>query len=67
MFARAKETQQLTADMMELMFLVPGAPRTCIEKYIIRAVGFEMGWFLTKLFTPAVYLWFAVFKMIYRS
>lgn len=59
--------QQLTFDMMELMFLVSGAPRTCIERYIIRPVGFEMDWILTKLFTPLVYLWFAVFKMIYRS
>ncbi len=66
MFKRATEVQQLTYDMMESMFLTPGAPRNGIETYIIRAVEGEIGWWLTKLvLTPIVYTYFLVFKLIW--
>lgn len=65
MFSRARKVQQLTYDMLSAMYLTPGAPRTGIETYILRAVGDEMGPWLTMLLTPAVYVWFFVFKLIW--
>ena len=66
MFRRAEKMQQMTYDMMHAMYLEPGAPRKNIEKYVIRAVGGEMPWFLEAfVLTPIVYAWFFVFKMIW--
>ena len=66
MFKRARETQQLTYDMMHAMFMVPGSPRNGIEKYIVRAVEGEMGyWIIRLLLQPLVYAWFFVFKLIW--
>jgi 2-polyprenyl-6-methoxyphenol hydroxylase-like FAD-dependent oxidoreductase len=66
MFKRATETQQLTYDMMHSMFLTPGAPRNGIEKYILRAVEGEMGYWVTQiLLKPLVYAYFFVFKLIW--
>ena len=65
MFKRATETQQLTYDMMTAMYLTPGAPRTGIERYIIRAMEGQLGWWLTQLVKPLVYAWFFVFKLIW--
>ncbi|KAK5170425.1 uncharacterized protein LTR77_005013 [Saxophila tyrrhenica] len=66
MFVRAKATAQMTWDMMNAMYMVPGAPRDGIEKYIITAVEGEMGWWLTRLLLkPLVYAYFFVFKMIW--
>ena len=66
MFKRAGETQQLTWDMMSAMFLTPGAPRSGIEKYILRAAEDQMGYWLTTLvLSPLVYAYFFVFKLIW--
>lgn len=65
MFKRAAQVQQLTYDLMNEMFLVPGAPRTNIERYILRAAGDEIGWIGTVLMTPIIYAWFAVFRLIW--
>ena len=66
MFKRAKETQQLTYDMMHAMYMVPGAPRTGIESYIIRAIEGEMGYWVTQLLMkPLVYTYFFIFKLIW--
>jgi len=65
MFARATEFQQQTYDMMSAMFLIPGAPRQGIEKYILRATEGELGTTLSWLLTPLVYAYFFVFKLIW--
>lgn len=65
LFARAEKTSQLTADMMHAMFMVPGSPRNGIERYLIRAAEGELGWWLTKLATPLIYAYFAVFNLIW--
>ena len=66
MFVRATATQQLTYDMMESMFYVPGAPRNGIERYIVRAVEGEFGWWLTQLvLKPLVYVYFFAFKLFW--
>ena len=65
MFKRATETQQLTYDMMTLMYHTPGAPRQSIERYILRAVEGELGYWLTWIATPVVYAYFFVFKLIW--
>ncbi|KAK5113559.1 hypothetical protein LTR85_010787 [Meristemomyces frigidus] len=65
MFSRARKTGQMTYDMLELMYLTPGAPRTCVERYLLRAVEDELGRTLTVLLTPVVYLWFFVFKLLW--
>ena len=66
MFKYMAETQQLTYDMMNAMYFTEGAPRTSIEKYVVRAVEGEMGpWLTSLLLKPLVYAWFWVFKMIW--
>lgn len=65
MFKRATATQQMTYDMLAAMYLTPGAPRQGIEKYIITAIGSEMGPLMITLLTPVVYAWFFVFKLIW--
>ncbi|CAK4032501.1 hypothetical protein DOTSEDRAFT_68917 [Lecanosticta acicola] len=66
MFQRMTETQQLTYDMMNAMYYTPGAPRSTIEKYVVRAVEGEMGpWVTSLLLKPIVYAWFFVFKLIW--
>lgn len=65
MFSRAQKTSQLTVDMMHQKFMVAGSPRNGIERYLIRAVEDELGWWLTKLCTPLVYAYFFVFRLIW--
>ena len=65
MFSRAQKTSQLTADMLNHKFMVPGSPRNGIESYLIRAVEDELGWWLTKLCTPLVYAYYFVFRLIW--
>ena len=52
MFARATETQAMTEDMMQYMFKVPGSPRTTIERYVLRAIGGQLGYWTTLVATP---------------
>lgn len=65
MFKRATKTQQMTYDMMEAMYKVPGAPRNGIERYLITAVEGELGRALTLALTPVVYIWYFIFKLIW--
>lgn len=65
LFSRAQKTSQLTADMMEQKFMVHGSPRNGIERYLLRAVEDELGWWLTKLSTPLVYAYYFVFRLIW--
>ncbi|KAK3722522.1 hypothetical protein LTR37_002514 [Vermiconidia calcicola] len=66
MFERATETQQLTYDMMSAMLLTPGAPRNGIEKYVVRAIEGEVGYWATHiLLKPLVYAWYAIFKLLW--
>lgn len=66
MFEYATKTQQLTYDMMSAMYFTPGSPRTGLEKYLIRAIEDEFGWWTTTLLaTPLVYVYFFVFKLIW--
>lgn len=63
MFVRARRTAQLTYDMMYAMFVIPGAPRSSIERYLLRAVEADLGRLMTLLITPLVYAYFFVFKL----
>lgn len=65
MFARARKTGQTTYDMMTYMYLTPGAPRSSVEKFLLRAMEDEVGKVWTLILTPVVYLWFFVFKLIW--
>jgi len=65
MFTRARETQQMTYDMMTAMYMNPSAPRIGIEKYILRAMEGELGKVATWCLTPVVYLYYFVFKLIW--
>jgi 2-polyprenyl-6-methoxyphenol hydroxylase-like FAD-dependent oxidoreductase len=65
LFPRAERTAQLTADMMHVMFMIPGSPRNGIESYILLTAEDELGWWLTKLCTPLVYAYFAVFRLLW--
>ncbi|RMY71248.1 hypothetical protein D0863_05282 [Hortaea werneckii] len=70
MFVRATQTQQMTWNMMEAMFLTPGAPRSSIERYVLTAVvgGSSSGigsWLAGWVLAPVVYTWFYFFKMIW--
>jgi hypothetical protein len=65
MFSRAKKTSQLTFDLMQASFFTPGSPRNWIERYLLRAVEHELGWWLTKLCTPLVFAYYFVFKLIW--
>ncbi|KAH9842092.1 FAD binding domain [Teratosphaeria destructans] len=64
LFVRGRKTQQVTYDMMAAIYHTPGSPRRGIERYILKAMTDEMGWWMTMLVTPIVYVWFGVFKMI---
>lgn len=63
MFTRARKTAQLTHGMMHAMFVIPGAPRSSIERYLLRAVEADLGRLMTLLITPLVYAYFFVFKL----
>lgn len=65
MFRRAKITQQLTYDMMTIGFRTPGFPRNGLEKFMLRAMEDEMGWWGTLVLTPVVYTWFFLFRLIW--
>ncbi|KAF2765405.1 FAD/NAD(P)-binding domain-containing protein [Teratosphaeria nubilosa] len=65
MFVRARKTQQATYDMMAAIYHTPGSPRRGIERYVLKAMENEMGWWMMILVTPIVYVWFGVFKMIW--
>lgn len=66
MFSYATKTQQLTYDMMYASYFKPGAPRTGLERYLLRAIEDEVGWWTTRLVaTPLVYAYFFIFKLIW--
>jgi 2-polyprenyl-6-methoxyphenol hydroxylase-like FAD-dependent oxidoreductase len=65
MFKRATATQAMTVDMMNFMFNEPGAPRSCIERYMLRAVRGPSPTLASWFLTPVVYAWYAVFKLIW--
>ena len=67
MFKRATPTQQMTYDLMQGSFMVPGYPRNGIEMYILRLVEGQSGptWLTSLLVKPLVYAWFFVFKLIW--
>jgi 2-polyprenyl-6-methoxyphenol hydroxylase-like FAD-dependent oxidoreductase len=65
MFKRATATQEMTFDMMNYSFSTPGAPRSCIEPLMLRAIRGPSPTAVSWLMTPLVYAWFAVFKLIW--
>jgi 2-polyprenyl-6-methoxyphenol hydroxylase-like FAD-dependent oxidoreductase len=65
MFKRATATQQMTLDMMDYMYDMPGAPRSCIAPYTLRAIRGPSPTTASWVLTPLVYAWFAVFKLIW--
>ena len=64
MFARVTPVQAKTEDMMHLMF-TPGAPRTVIERWSIRAMKDEMNVVLFAMFWVYVHVYFFCFKLLY--
>jgi 2-polyprenyl-6-methoxyphenol hydroxylase-like FAD-dependent oxidoreductase len=62
MFKRAKEVQEMTLDMMNLMYFTPGAPHTSIERYIARAMSDQMPALLLPVVTSLIYIFFFFWK-----
>lgn len=58
MFKRATKVQRMSYDMMEAMFMTPGAPNHTIEKWILAAAGHDMNLVLKGMLTVAVYTYF---------
>lgn len=58
MFERATRVQQLTFDMMNDMYFTPGAPRSSIDKWVMRKVRFDVHWALSPLVGVLVSIWF---------
>ncbi|TID21510.1 hypothetical protein E6O75_ATG04905 [Venturia nashicola] len=58
MFKRATKVQQMSYDMMEAMFMTPGAPNHTIEKWLLTAAGKDMNFILKGLLAVAVYTYF---------
>eukprot|EP00271_Cylindrocystis_brebissonii_P003757 TRINITY_DN15012_c0_g2_i1.p1 TRINITY_DN15012_c0_g2~~TRINITY_DN15012_c0_g2_i1.p1 ORF type:complete len:453 (-),score=78.00 TRINITY_DN15012_c0_g2_i1:885-2243(-) len=65
MMKRAQLSQVASYENMKDMFFVPGAPRTVIERHVIRAITLESNAFVTAIATFCVYVFFWFFKLIY--
>lgn len=65
MFERVTPITQKTEDMMNLMLFTPGAPRTVMEKWCIRALQDELNSFVLMLFRAYVYVNFFFFRMFW--
>jgi len=65
MFKRAKNMQAVTYGNVEDMFFTEGAPRTVIERWIVRAVTNEMGAITSALVSALVYSFYFFYKLIY--
>ncbi|MCJ1230235.1 hypothetical protein MMC12_006907 [Toensbergia leucococca] len=65
MFKRAKKTQELTYGMMRDILFTEGAPRTSIEAWITRKLGYDCNPMLYPFIVAAVYAYFFCFKLIY--
>lgn len=65
MFRRAKGVQERSVGNLEDMFLTEGAPRTVIERYVIRAIQSQTWPILGSLVAIPVYIFYWFFKLIY--
>ena len=65
MFERVEHITQKTEDMMKLMLFTPGAPRTVMERWCIRALQDELNSFVLVLFRMYVYVNFFFFRMFW--
>ena len=65
MFERVTPITQKTEDMMNLMLFTPGAPRTVMERWCIRALQDELNSFVLMLFRAYVYVNFFFFRMFW--
>lgn len=58
MFKRATKVQKMSYDMMEAMFVNPGAPNYTIEKWILAAAGHDLNFILRGMLAAAAYTYF---------
>lgn len=58
MFKRATKVQKTSYDMMEAMFMTPGAPNDTIENWILVAAGHDLNFILRGLLAVAAYTYF---------
>ncbi|KAL6719144.1 peptide transporter ptr2 [Lecanora helva] len=65
MFARVTPITQKTEDMMKLMLFTPGAPRTVMERWCIRALQDELNSFVLVLFKLYVHINFFFFRLFW--
>ncbi|MCJ1230308.1 hypothetical protein MMC12_006980 [Toensbergia leucococca] len=65
MFKRAAKWQGITYSNMEDMFFTKGAPRTVIERYVVRAITDESGRIMARLISIIVYTYYWIFKLFY--
>jgi 2-polyprenyl-6-methoxyphenol hydroxylase-like FAD-dependent oxidoreductase len=63
MLERAYQSQEWSEQNMEDMFFTAGAPRTTIERYVIRALRHDMGPARAKLASCLVYVFYWCFKL----
>ena len=66
MFTRAAVVQELTRASMEDMYMVEGAPRTVIERWIYRVAADSMNRYIAAFcIKPLIYIYFWWFKLFH--
>ncbi|QDS74397.1 hypothetical protein FKW77_005630 [Venturia effusa] len=58
MFKRATKDQKMSFDMMEAMFMTPGAPNDTIERWILAGAGNDLNFVLKGMLAVAAYTYF---------
>jgi len=65
MFKRAKKVQERSFGNMQDMFFTEGAPRTVIERYIIRDIQSQAGPIFSSVAAILVYVSYWFYKLVY--
>lgn len=63
MWKRAKGAATMSANMMEAMFMTPGAPRTSVERWLLAKIKHEAPALFYPLAVAIVYSGFFVYKL----
>ena len=66
LFQRARAAQELSTGAMEDMFFTPGAPRTAIERWIIRQFRYQLPRWLFLGFCPLIFTGVYSFYFIFK-
>lgn len=64
MFVRATQFQQLTWDLLSLMYHEPGAPDSVIERYCCRLMDDTVPWIFKPLLKASVYAYYFLFRRL---